>query len=328
MTADLPAPRGPLSEALLEVLRGPAGTPAAEKALGAAPAADDPFGDDLHLALHLCYELHYQGLTGVDAGWEWDPALLGLRATLEQAFLAELRDGTPGKDVHDVLDALLIEHLDARGPSHHLRDKGEMWQMREYLVHRSIYQLKESDPQAFAVPRLAGPPKAALAAVQYDEFGGGNAERMHARLFADLMEEADLDPSYGAYVDVVPAPMLAITNMMSLFALHRALRGAILGHFAVLEITSSPGSERMCRALRRLGVAERGVRFYAEHVEADAVHEQVLRRDVIGGLLDAEPELAPDVALGAEATVLLEDRLDGHLLGSWDAGRTSLLRPL
>ncbi|POM23858.1 hypothetical protein BTM25_24840 [Actinomadura rubteroloni] len=328
MTADLPAPRGPLSEALLDVLRGPAGTPAAAEALAAAPAADDPFGDDLHLALHLCYELHYQGLTGVDGGWEWDPALLGLRAAMERTFLAELRDGTPGKDVDDVLDALLIEHLDARGASHHLRDKGEMWQMREYLAHRSIYQLKESDPQAFAVPRLTGAPKAALAAVQYDEFGGGRADRMHARLFADLMEETDLDPSYGAYVNVVPAPMLAITNMMSLFALHRALRGAILGHFAVLEITSSPGSERMCRALRRLGVAERGVRFYAEHVEADAVHEQVLRRDVIGGLLDAEPELAPDVALGAEATVLLEERLDDHLLGCWDASRTSLLRPL
>jgi hypothetical protein len=39
--------------------------------------------DDLHLALYLCYELHYRGLAGVDVGWEWDPALLSFRAQLE-----------------------------------------------------------------------------------------------------------------------------------------------------------------------------------------------------------------------------------------------------
>jgi hypothetical protein len=46
--------------------------------------------DDLHLALYLCYELHYRGLAGADADWEWDPALLSFRAQLESAFLDRL----------------------------------------------------------------------------------------------------------------------------------------------------------------------------------------------------------------------------------------------
>ena len=131
-----------------------------------------------------------------------------------------------------------------------------------------------------------------------------------------------------AYVDDAPAPMLAITNMMSMFGLHRALRGALVGHFAAAEITTAPSARRFARALRHLGVGERGVRFYTEHVEADAVHEQVLRHDVVGGLLESEPGLAADVVLGVQATALLEDRFEDHVLGCWraDPPRTSLRR--
>ena len=43
------------------------------------------------------------------------------------------------------------------------------------------------------------------------------------------------------------------------------------------------------------GAGPAAVRFYTEHVEADAVHEQLVRREVIGGLLADEPELESDV---------------------------------
>ena len=54
--------------------------------------AADPFGEDVQLALHVCYELHYRGFAGVDPGWEWEPGLLRLRAALEGVFLAAIRE--------------------------------------------------------------------------------------------------------------------------------------------------------------------------------------------------------------------------------------------
>lgn len=51
----------------------------------------DPYGEDLQLALYACYELHYRGFSGVDAGWEWDPELLRLRAAMESVFHEALR---------------------------------------------------------------------------------------------------------------------------------------------------------------------------------------------------------------------------------------------
>ncbi|MFI6600123.1 iron-containing redox enzyme family protein [Nonomuraea sp. NPDC050536] len=307
----LPRPRGPVCEALVAAL------PRRHARLPRVGALD-PFGEDLQLALYLCYELHYRGFAGVPDGWEWDPELLRLRRTLEEIFLSALRaEVAGGDDVAGVLEDELVERVDAEGVSHHLRDRGELWQLREYVMHRSVYHLKEADPHAWVIPRLTGRAKAALVAVEFDEFGGGRAERMHSRLFADLMEELGLDSSYGAYVDVVPAQMLAIVNMMSLFGLHRGLRGALVGHFAAAEITTAPSAQRMTCALERLGVGPRGTLFFTEHIEADAVHEQVLRREVIGDLLRAEPGLAADVVFGVQATDLLEQRLGDHLLVCW-----------
>lgn len=39
-----------------------------------------------------------------------------------------------------------------------------------------------------------------MAAVEFDEFGGGRADRVHARLFADLMADLGLDTTYGRYL--------------------------------------------------------------------------------------------------------------------------------
>ena len=71
---------------------------------------------------------------------------------------------------------------------------------------------------------------------------------------------------------------------MSMFGLHRRLRGAIVGHLALFEMTSSIPNRRYADGLRRLGVAPTRPAFFDEHVVADAVHENVAAVDLAGGL--------------------------------------------
>jgi Iron-containing redox enzyme len=292
----------------------------------------DPYGIDVQLALYVCYELHYRGFAGVDPGWEWNPGLLHLRAQLEESFLAAVQRDVGDISAEDTADAemerLTIEPADGTGPSYHLHSTGTWEQMQEYFVHRSLYHLKEGDPHAWAIPRLTGLAKAAFVAVEFDEFGGGRGDHMHQQLFADLLIAAGLDASYLGYIDAVPAESLAVVNLMSLFGLHREHRGAAIGHFASTEITSSPGSRRLVDALERLGAPDACVRFYREHVEADAVHEQVVRTDVVGDLVSREPVLDRAVVFGIRAHLLVEDRLADHLMRCWTSGRSSLRWPL
>ncbi|MFC8225285.1 iron-containing redox enzyme family protein [Streptomyces sp. NPDC057287] len=309
----LPRARGVLSAGVTGYLRDDGALPDPATARTA-----EPYGDDLQLALYVCYELHYRGFAGVRPELEWDPPLLAVRAAMEDRFLAALRHDAPvTADLDDILDGLLLEPVHGSGVSWFLQDQGELRHLRAYATQRSLYHLKEADPHAWVLPRLSGRAKAGMAAIEYDEFGAGRADRVHARLFAGLMGDLGLDTAYGRYLDEGCAPMLALVNLMSMFGLHRRLRGALVGHFAAVEITSSPASRRLAHAMKRTGAGPAAEFFYTEHVEADAVHEQVVRRDVIGGLLDDEPDLAADIAFGVAATSYLEDRLGDRLLADW-----------
>jgi hypothetical protein len=209
--------------------------------------------------------------------------------------------------------------------AHFMQRQATEEQYREFLVHRSIYHLKESDPHAFAIPRLDGAPKVALAELQYDEFGGGRVDRLHSTLFARALEGAGLDPAYGAYVDVVPAATLAVNNAMSLFALHRRLRGALMGHLAAFESTSSLPCRRYSGGAERLGFDERVTGYFDEHVEADAVHEQLACRNICQRLVEQHPELHRDVLLGAAACVQLDALSGAVMVGAWQDGASALL---
>jgi hypothetical protein len=147
---------------------------------------------------------------------------------------------------------------------------------------------------------------------------------VHAELFARAMRALDLDDTPNAYLDRVPAVTLASVNAVSLFSLHRRLRGAVVGHLAAFEMTSTDPNRRIGRGLRRLGLDGDATWFFDEHVEADAVHEQIAAHDLSGSLAEDEPGLVGDLFLGAATAPTMEGLFAEHVLSEWSAGRTSL----
>ena len=70
----LPAPRGPLSDALIGLLTG------RSPRLGCPDLPSDARADDdLQLSLYLCYALHYRGIEGVPDEMEWSIPVLRCR---------------------------------------------------------------------------------------------------------------------------------------------------------------------------------------------------------------------------------------------------------
>lgn len=339
-----PSTRGLASNALLDVLSEPVNAQDAAAvdsveiaSLGVivdrllAADIDILTDEDLQLTLFCLYELHYLGFDEVDDRFEWNPGLIAIRHKLEQAFEAALRkiseipalDPVGSDGVANVLFDLTAKDT---GPSlsKYMAKKATLEQMREFVIHKSIYQLKEADPHTWAIPRLAGRPKAALVEIQSDEYGGGRPERMHSALFARTMRGLGLDDSYGAYINAVPALTLAATNMMSMFGLNRRLRGAIVGHLAAYEMTSSQPNRLYGNGFRRLGFGEDVTWYFDEHVEADAVHEQIAGRDMAGGLFESEPDLLEDIYFGATAALALDALAAEQTLSAWEAGKSSL----
>jgi Iron-containing redox enzyme len=351
----IPEARGPASTALFGLLMEAPDTTVGTAAVGRTAdtrvaalhrevtrqlaATPDIIGDDdLQLTLFCLYELHYSGLEGVSDEWEWAPGLIQVRQLLEKPFEAALREAA--REAAGELELPAASHptsdevagvlfgLAARdtGPSlsRYVAKKANLDQLKEFLIHKSIYQLKEADPHTFAIPRLSGRPKAAMVEIQADEYGGGRPERMHSALFARTMRGLGMADEYGAYVDSVPGVSLAAVNLMSLFGLNRRLRGAITGHLAIYEMTSSQPNRFYGNGFRRHGFDAVVTHYFDEHVEADAVHEQIAGRDLAGGLVEAEPGLLGDVLFGATAAIAVDGRLSAHILQSWENGATSL----
>lgn len=321
----LPPARGPISERLLEALGG---SPSSID-LDFLPPADALSDDDLHLALYVCYELHYRGFAGVDPRWEWEPGLIAFRNRLERPFEeALIHNFMTGAD-EPVVTTIKGIARSTQGPSlsSYISDKATYEEFLEFVIHRSAYQLKEADPHTWAIPRLDGKAKAAMVEIQADEYGGGQADRMHAELFRKTMVALGLNGTYGAYLGLIPGVTLATVNLISLFGLHRRLRAATVGHLAVFEMTSSLPNRGYGNGARRLGIAAEAIEFYDEHVEADSVHEVIAAHDLAGGLEAQEPEMAAMILFGARACAGLDARFSSHILDCWGAGLTSLRLP-
>lgn len=310
-----PRARGPLSERLLTALRS-----GNTSQLADAPEPDGT--DDAQLALWVMYEQHHRGFEDVSDDLEWDPFVIAVRRGLEHDLERTLRARTPrlpepGAFAETFFD--FVANHDGPSLASRIHRSANTAQVCEFLRHKSIYHLKESDHTTWVVPRVSDPVKAAVMELQYDEYGAGDPNRLHATLFARGLDASGLESAYGHYIDEAPVEVLEQNNAMSLFGLNRRLRAASLGFLAAFEATSSTPSRRIAQGLDRLGFPAAMIEYYTEHVEADAVHEQLAVRTICGVLIDEDPSLHDDVYFGAWTSMDLEDRYANRMLGEWAA---------
>ena len=288
----------------------------------------DPLVDgDLHLALWCCYQLHFTGFDDLAFDPEWDPATIAFRRQLEHAFETGLRDEHRADSVpSDPVVALRVISTWAGPPLSETVSKGTRAMLDEFAVHRSIYQLKEADAHTFGIPHLAGGAgRAAMIAIQTDEYGHGERGRAHSELFARAMEQLGLDSDIGAYVDAVPGTTLATDNLVNMFGLNRRLRGALVGHLALFEMCSVTPMSRYLEAARRHGDLPAVEDFFAVHVEADVEHSRLALDEMVAPFVDENPAEACDVIFGAAALARVESRFARHVLRCWDRNESSLL---
>ena len=124
------------------------------------------------------------------------------------------------------------------------------------------------------------------------------------------------------------APLAEKINLLTTLAdQNPAVRGALVGHLALFEMTSTAPMSAYLQAARRLGELPSLARFYEVHVHADAEHGQLALDHVVAPFVAAEPDLEADVIFGAAALSRVESRFARALLGAWGSGRTSLWLP-
>ncbi len=129
--------------------------------------------------------------------------------------------------------------------------------------------------------------------IQADEYGGGSAaaDAQRAVRRPDARPRPRRRPTAPSGTTPRPRPSRRSTRCRC-SGCTGAGGAPRSGHLAAVEMTSSEPSRRYSAGLRRLGFDERTTVFYDEHVEADAVHEQIASVDMCGSLVAEEPDAA------------------------------------
>jgi hypothetical protein len=299
------------------------------------------FADEDDDALDVAHRALY--LLGAQAGWspddalrdnEHDLTLITVRLELERAFEAQLARRAPlpedppaPAEVRAWLKDLALERalVDAPSMGAYYREEATLDQLREVVAQRSLFFLKEPDPWTMVIPSLHGKAKAGLIDLILDEYGWGRHDQMHSTVYATLMERLGLETGYDHYLEQTAWPFLAGLNYQSMLARHRRLCRRMYGYIFLVE-ADSPGSMRnYLAAYDRAGVDDPDVRlFYELHIDADQGHADVALNEVVGPVIDAEPDAAAEVARGVVEGRYLHALVSRHLHACFSAGRSSL----
>ena len=319
MTSSVPAAVGELSEVVVEAVLDGVGPPSVTFEHDGA----DPLDHDLQLALFVLNELHFAGWVGVDDDMEWNPAVTAMRRSLTDEFERRLRHTLPASSCSPVAEVRRLLDLPGPSVSRYLRDHGTVEQVRESMILRSAYQSKEADPHTFAVPRFSGPTKRVFTELQSGEYGVGH-RRSHAELFGDALVGLDLDPTPNAHVDACTGPALAISNLVTLGAMQRRLRGVVLGQLSLFEMGSVIPNQRMVDCCDRLDLDERVRLFFHVHVLADTEHQVMVEASFLVEYPRIDPKQVDNLLLGMRARSLIDHALARNAVPSWQRHRGAL----
>ena len=317
-TSLLPVPVGPISAHIVASLRAGTG-PTVDVIVG-----DDPLEHDLQLGLYVLNELHYRGWTNVSDDLEWDNDVVSTRLGLSDEFERRLRATLgDGHGIEPLAEATRLLEIDGLSVSAHLRDRGTVDQVRESMILRSPYQSKEADPHTFALPRFTGSTKRVFTEIQSGEYGVGH-RRSHAELFADALDGLGLDPTPNAHIDQCTGPGLAVSNLVTLGAMHRRLRGVVLGQLALFEMDSVIPNQAMVECVDRLDLDSAVRPFFHIHVLADTEHQDMVRAAFLSDYPRFESDQVGNVVLGMRAQSLIDHTIAEHCVPRWRNGETAL----
>ena len=316
-----PATRGPVSTELLAALGRndfPDHLPTLESAADAALRATEDilYDDDLQLALLCLYELHYSGIEGVDDRWEWHPALMTVRSRIEAAFEDRLRTGVErnglefGGDVSSdrtpsspqgVAEARSGWPRAGTGPPCPTSWPGRPPWTRPASSWPTGPSTSSRRPTR-TPGRSPGCPAGQVRAwwkSRPTSTAAAGPDGCTRSFSPGPCGALGLDPAFGP-TWTVPAITSPRSTPCRLFGLQRRLRGAIVGHLAIYEMTSSIPNA-YARGFRRLG-------FDAVTDSSTSMWRPTrsTSRSPAGtwpAAGRADPALAPDVFFGAAAVL-------------------------
>jgi Iron-containing redox enzyme len=266
---------------------------------------------EIHMALFILYEQAICPPGSIAAQNQFNPALLGLRNDIEQAWLrAELRRIPLGPNdiprdtqgfisflkyrtqTHPVMSLPLFEYLRTEAD----RDQLVRFFQSDYLLNTRFFDLI-----AIGLAGSRGEAKMEFMRNLWDEVGRGDANWVHTDLFQRVMTHAEAPLAEREAVDDMDWQGLAGFNLYNLMGISRRHHYRYVGNMAATEMLDPPLYSKLLEGCRRVGLYdETMLAFYVDHLTTDVAHGQGWLDNVITPYVTDDPAARYEIYSGLE----------------------------
>lgn len=168
-------------------------------------------------------------------------------------------------------------------------------EMRWFLTQEAAGEAGFDDLVALTQVKLPTRPKLEMARNFWDEMGRGQESGMHGEMLNRLVGHLDLQVS----IDHTVEPSLALGNLMVALATQRQYTYHSIGALGIIELTAPGRVAQVAAGLHRLGISPSQRLYFDLHAVLDVKHSLAWNQEVIGPLVEQDPQRAAWIAEGA-----------------------------
>ncbi|OLL31276.1 hypothetical protein BTH42_12705 [Burkholderia sp. SRS-W-2-2016] len=179
----------------------------------------------------------------------------------------------------------------------YLRDTADIDSLKVFLAQETTLDPRFDDILALMQVGTSGAEKMEIAKNYYDEMGCGEETGVHTYLFSKTLDALGIDTQY---VNGALLPDSRVSgNLSACLVLSPRHHYKAIGYFGVTEYLAPRRFKDLVAGWRRLGLPEDGIAYHDLHIRIDAIHGRAWLDNVIRPLVDRDPRVAREIALGA-----------------------------
>ncbi len=263
----------------------------------------------VHEVLSFIYELDFSSADIKRVDSETQPLLRDIAATLERGMLEHEYRSIPEETISSYptggaeylrwLKRLIANHPCSRHPFYHtfLPEKATAADLKYFLANETNLDPRFDDILAMMQVGVQGAAKIEIASNYFDEMGNGQAERIHSHIFQRTLDDLNIDAQYIRSNVLLEGRISG--NISACLAVARRHYFKAIGYFGVTEFLAPRRSKFFAAAWRRNGLPESGVMYHEMHIKIDADHARGWFDNVIVPLIDKDPRIGREIALGS-----------------------------
>lgn len=153
----------------------------------------------------------------------------------------------------------------------------------------------------------------------WDEIGHGDNVFTHVNLYKDVLARQDITLPGNHYIDMYGVEALAGHNAFMIGSVNRKHYYKLLGVMAMTEVLDPPQYEKLVKGCIRLGLVDRDVKYYTEHITIDIKHGDDWLYNVIDVIANKYPETRKEFYIGSLLRLRTAERYYDQLMNNLDS---------